>query len=713
MKRSFSAILFFVLAFAAKAQFQYITNNGAITITKYTGSGGAVVIPATINGLLVTSIGTNAFYNNISVTSVTIGTNVTSIGGQAFADCTSLKSVTIGSGVSNIGGGAFFYCTSLTNVTVPNSVTNIGIGAFSVCTKLTNITVAVSNPAYSSLNGVLFDKAQTTLFQFPGGLGGSYIIPSSVTNIGGQAFGSTSLTSVTIPNCVANIGDYAFAYCNNLAAYFQGNAPPDDGTIFYNDTHTTAYYLAGTTGWVSTFGGVAAVLFSPPPPPLTYTTNSGAITITGYTGSGGAVVIPALINGHPVTTIGGNAFYFCTSLTSVTIPNSVTNIGSSAFYYCTGLTNFTVAAYDPAYSSVNGVLFDNAQATLIQFPGGLGGNYTIPNNVTSIGADAFYYCTNLTSVTIGNNVTNIGVLAFYFCKRLTSVTVGNGVTNIGGQMFQGCSSLTNITIPNGVTSIGGQAFYYCTSLTSVTIPNSVTSIGDYAFDSCGLTSVMIPNSITSIGSGGFSDCGKLTNITVAASNPAYSSLNGVLFDKAQATLIQFPGGLSGSYTVPSNVTSIGDYAFGSCFLKSITIPKSVTNIGERAFAYCNYLSAAYFQGNAPPDNGSAFFLDNLAPTTVYYLFGTTGWGSIFGGVAVVLWNPQAQTSDGNFGVQANQFGFNITGSSGLVIVVQACTNLVNPIWLPVATNTLTSGTSYFSDPQWTNYPGRFYRLRSP
>jgi hypothetical protein len=108
--------------------------------------------------------------------------------------------------------------------------------------------------------------------------------------------------------------------------------------------------------------------------------------------------------------------------------------------------------------------------------------------------------------------------------------------------------------------------------------------------------------------------------------------------------------------------------------------------------------------------------DNNA--TVYYLPGTTNWGTTFGGRPAVLWNPQAQTSDASFGVQMNRFGFNITGSSNLVIVVEACTNLVNPVWSPLSTNTLntfigTNGMSYFSDPAWTNYPGRFYRLRSP
>jgi hypothetical protein len=132
----------------------------------------------------------------------------------------------------------------------------------------------------------------------------------------------------------------------------------------------------------------------------------------------------------------------------------------------------------------------------------------------------------------------------------------------------------------------------------------------------------------------------------------------------------------------------------------------------QTFEDCISLTSVYFEGNEPGSAGSnAFAADNNA--TIYYLPGTRGWTPFgYGGRPTKLWNPKAQTGGASFGVQNNQFGFNITGTSGLVIVVDTCTNLANPIWTPVATNTLTSGTSYFSDPQWTNYPGRFYRLGS-
>ena len=191
----------------------------------------------------------------------------------------------------------------------------------------------------------------------------------------------------------------------------------------------------------------------------TYVIAENKATITRYSGAAAVVTIPQILGGNSVTNIGVDAFWSCTSLTSITIPNSVTSIGSGAFSSCTSLTSIT-----------------------------------IPNSVTSIGGIAFSNCTSLTSIAIPNSVTSIEWSAFSSCTSLTSITIPNSVTSIGNYAFGDCTSLTSITIPNSVTSIGGNAFSNCTSLTSITIPNSVTGIGDWAFADCtSLTSVTMPD----------------------------------------------------------------------------------------------------------------------------------------------------------------------------------------------------------------------------
>ena len=222
---------------------------------------------------------------------------------------------------------------------------------------------------------------------------------------------------------------------------------------------------------------------------------------------------------NSVTSIGISAFYNCSGLTSVTIGNSVTSIGNSAFSNCSGLISIIVDESNPSFSSIEGILYNNDATTLIYCPI-TKKTVTIPNSVTSIGYSAFSGCSGLTSVTIPNSVTSIRERAFSGCSGLTSVTIPNSVTSIGERAFSGCSGLTSVTIGNSVTSIGYYAFDGCYGLTSVTIPNSVTTIVQSAFSNCrGLTSVTIGNSVTSIGKYAFSGCSKLTSIYCQGTKP--------------------------------------------------------------------------------------------------------------------------------------------------------------------------------------------------
>lgn len=212
----------------------------------------------------------------------------------------------------------------------------------------------------------------------------------------------------------------------------------------------------------------------------------------------------------------------------MTIPNSVTSIGEGPVRGCSSLTAILVDTASSAYSSSGGVLFTKDGKTLVAYPGGKSGSYTIPSSVTNIAGLAFAWCRDLTGVTIPGSVTSIEDGAFDNCETLPAIQVDTGnpaYTSVDGVLFtkdgktlvahpSGKSTIT-YAIPDGVTGIANFAFSHCDSLTGVTIPNSVTSIGDCAFYSCdGLTGINIPNSVTSIGRQAFSYCLALTRVTI-------------------------------------------------------------------------------------------------------------------------------------------------------------------------------------------------------
>lgn len=334
---------------------------------------------------------------------------------------------------------------------------------------------------------------------------------------------------------------------------------------------------------------------------FTYTTNSdNTINITAYTGSSSTPTIPDAIAGLPVASIG--EFVFSGGgITSITIGTNLINIGFEAFGYSADLTAITVNPANPAYASAGGILFNKSQTMLIQYLGGLSGPYTIPGNVTSIADGAFSDCA-LGSVTIPGSVISIEDGAFYDCF-VTAYTVdaaNPAYASPGGILFN--KNLTTLV-------------QYPRLLTGpYTIPNSVTSIGYYAFVySQDLTSITISNSVTSIGYGAFAYCDSLTNIAFG-----------------------------------NGVASIGGNAFDDCAMSSVTIPGSVTSIGDGAFFNCYNLEGLYFQGNAPGLGGTNVFEFDVA--TVYYLLGVTGWGATYGGLPTAIYGfiPQSTFSNGSY-----------------------------------------------------------------
>ena len=565
------AVMAVVCAVCAGAEtyqdFEYSAlDDGRVKITGYNGGAETVVIPDTIDGKSVTSIGRRAFEGCTNLKSITIPNSVTEMGRRAFSGCSSLTGIAIPDSVTEIGKYAFDGCKSLTSITIPDGVTSIGDGAFYNCSSLTEIKVASENSNYVSVNGVLYNKDKTTIICYPAGKkGNNYKIPDGVTKVGSSAFiGCSSLTSITIPNSVTEIGYSVFEGCTNLKSITIPNGVTSIGDSAFEDC-----------------------------------TSLKSITIP-----------------NSVTSIGDSAFEDSTSLTSITIPNGVTSIGDSAFEGCTSLTSITIP---DSVTSIGESAFSGCSSLA---------SITIPDSVMSIGNDAFHECSSLTSITIPNSVTSIGDYAFLGCSRLTAIDVntdnkdytsvngvlfyndktiicypagkkGNnykipdGVTSICWYAFSGCTSLTSITIPDSVTEIGGSAFENCSSLTSITIPDSVTSIGIGAFVGCSsLTSIMIPDNVTYIGGAVFADCSSLTEIKVSTQNAKYVSVNGVLYNKDKTTIMCYPAGKKDkNYKILDGVTEICTSAFNGCSsLTSITIPDSVTEIGVSAFSGCSSLT---------------------------------------------------------------------------------------------------------------------------
>ena len=294
----------------------------------------------------------------------------------------------------------------------------------------------------------------------------------------------------------------------------------------------------------------------------------------------GTLTIPATVTHdaivYSVTSIGNKAFWYCTSLTSVTIPASVTSIGQDAFRDCTGLTSVTIPA---SVTSIGQGAFLGCEGLT---------SVNIPASVTSIGQDAFRSCTGLTSVTIPNSVTSIGQGAFFGCSGLTSVTIGNSVTSIGQEVFRGCSGLTSVTIPNSVTSIDQNAFLGCKGLTSVNIPASVTSIGEGAFFNCtGLTSVTIGNSVTSIGQDAFYNCSHLTSVTIYAPNPPVIGSNAFHSNPSDRMFYVFESSKSAYESAWSAYnTNLGNFhSISDVTLSDLTVNANPQKTGEY---WCTY-----------------------------------------------------------------------------------------------------------------------------
>ncbi len=650
--------------------------------------------------------------NYSSLTSVTIpetvtynGTDyaVTSIGEWAFYDCTGLTSVTIPNSVTSIGKYAFYDCTGLTSVTIPNSVTSIGEESFYGCTGLTSVVwnANCSGWSYSSSSPFYYARENITSFTFGDEVESipdylcydmskltSITIPNSVTSIGEKSFyGCTGLESVTIGNSVTSIGEESFYGCTGLTSVvWNANCSG------WSYSSSSPFYYARENITSFTFGDEVESI----PDYLCY--DMSKLT---------SITIP-----NSVTSIGEKSFYGCTGLESVTIGNSVTSIGEESFYGCTGLTSVVWNANCSGWSYSS--------------------------------SSPFYYAReNITSFTFGDEVESIPDYLCYDMSKLTSITIPNSVTSIGESAFWGCTGLNSITIPASVKYIGERAFgrpstgsrsvYYTGDVAgwcsmeladqysnplyyntwdyeaelyingilvtgTLNIPNGVTSINKYVtFGSVEI--LAIPESVTSISS----SCAMafyLKSFIVDASNPNYSSADGVLYNKKQTKIIAVPKSISGFVTIPNSISSLDGEFSGRWALNSVQLPEELDYIGSETFMNCTYLSEVGMPKSVRWIGRNAFSgCTNLSSITIPESVMSIGpWAfqncesltsiTIPNGVTSI----EQATFEGCTSLESVTIGSNITGVEELAFY--GCKNLKSAIALP---NVQSVGVKAFAD----------------
>ena len=596
----------------------------------------------------VTSIGGYAFYSCEELAAITIPDSVTSIGMSAFEDCESLAAITIPDGVTRISQNAFSSCRNLTDIVIPKSVTSIGTFAFYYCRKLTAIIIpgnvtSIENRAFSAcdaLKDIYYagSEAQWTSAitdRAAAGIADSVTIhcnyPYDAHTFGGWTV--VSAATCTVPGVEKRAcTDAGCKETQSREIAALGHDWDWDHAVI---TKAATETEAGEETYTCTRCGGTKVEEIP-----ALTTESGTcgenltwtldsektltVSGTGYmrfegmstVGPWGYSVKKAII-GEGVLNIDNCAFWECVDLESVQLPSTLKSIGDKAFQYCTSLKEITipasveemnhpfinceslqgfhVAADNPNYCDVNGVLMSKDQTKLYFYPlGRPDTSYTVPSTVQSIEYCSFAHSPMLKTVTIPSTVKTIDENAFMYSNHLEQVSLSTGLERIGTCAFAYCPELKTMTIPGSVEFdyedwhdrdyCGASMFYECESLESVVFQEGVTSIPNAFYGAENLKTVSIPSTAESMDES-FSSCVKLEAISVANGNANFCSVNGILFNKDRSELLVYPGGKAAdSYRIPDTVTCIGGNAFSGCTrLKTISIPASVSGVGRWAF----------------------------------------------------------------------------------------------------------------------------------
>ncbi len=595
----------------------------------------------------------NKKYNEVGeFNEIILPNTITRIGNYSFSSFNSLKNVIIPNSVTSIGNGAFYNCDSLKSIEIPNSVTTIGFESFSGCNNLEKITLPfIGNGIDDTRFCCIFKKSyihvadypKIEIWEIPPSL--KEVIITNATSIGEDAFsGCSNLTSIVIPESVTSIAKGSFFGCSSLESItlpFIGNGSDSNyfSYIFFDEYHLGIDDNLPKELLEKYEKYPFAIAFQLVPQSLKQIKITNEVSVSDYAfyncSSLTNIILP-----EGVTSIGSHAFSGCESLTLIVIPESVTSIGSHAFSGCESLTSIVIPE---SVTSIGSYAFSGCESLA---------SIVIPEGVTSIGSYAFSGCKNLTSIVIPERVTSIGESALYGCNKLTSISLPFTGYEFLRYIFKDIpTSLKKVIITSG-TSIEDRAFYWCTNLTSIIIPESVTSIGSHAFSGCkSLSSLVIPKSVTSIGRDAFSDCNSLEKVyykgTIGEwcniefydiiSNPIYYAKYIYMLDEnneykeiEEIEEIKIPNTVTkiGDYQfykfenlkqveIPESVISIGVFAFRDCkSLSSIVIPESVTSIGYSAFSDCNSLEKVYYKGTI--ENWCNIKFNYITCNPIYY-----------------------------------------------------------------------------------------------